>query len=722
MICVFVALYFLVLFFIDFNRKNKVNYLFLLRFTLFSILGGLISGVWWFTAFIHLSGTKGTIALPPFRNDTITVLLSGFMENSYSDVSLITRNNRYMSMFIGVVPLVFVITYFFNARYTLKERIIFFGLCLIYAVVSTNSVLSAIFHGGREPTWFPTRFSFIMGFIVCFLSIKGLSALKEFNPLYYIAPAIIGGIALLLVTVIHHNSLVDGYPISIISVILYYGTIIVAVGYSLLNHYSLEKKCFNVMKKCSVALVIPLIAIEVVSIYRGSDNIIKVNMKEDEYVPYSLHLEDVNYMKDFDLLKTYEASHDNSPFYRMEATFNRPGNYNKIDNNPMFYNYAGLSNFSSSSKKEVENYMSKVGFHYNGFFSKYDGGSTYAINSLFGIKYLLEDKSSNENIHPYFLDHNTYDKLELNGNPNIDYYYNPHATSLAFQSDKSESEFIVSQEVINEDYIYTYNKFEYQNAMFKTLDKSNEKDIFYPLDITNIDTTIEFIEDIKGIRTYQNVKKGDSITVTFIVPVEARKYPLYFSEKYLTRGINYFLDGNYYHVNTYWNNGVYSFKDTATHRHTLRIIFNDEFDAIKLSPELYYENTDISKEYLKSAKKNEFVIDSLSNSAHRYSFNGHINVDTSLNKDLVFTIPNEKEVHVKVDGKKVESYTRYDIFTAIDLSNIGVGTHEISIYYQDDAFMGGMIMSIIGLLTLVPVVLFYNRVEKRFFAKEDTTN
>lgn len=715
MICVFVVFYFFVLFFNDFKLKNKANYLFLLRFAVLSLLGGMISAVWWFTAFIHLSGTKGTTAFPNFYNFSISMFLSGFLENNYSSPSLITQYHSYISMFVGMVPLVFAITYFFNGKFTLKERLLYLGLFLVYFVCSMNSVLTALLHGGREPTWFPGRYSFVIGFLVCVLASKSLDEAHELKPIYYLAPLVMGIITLFIVAKVKHSDRLLYYPISVISCVLYFSTILAGVGYSFFSYYTFDNKVLTFIKKYSIGFLALLVIFESLSSYRGADKVISTNASDAQFTAYSTFLKDTNYIQSFDALKTYDKENGNSPFYRMEATFNRPGNYNNIDNNPMFYNYSGLSNFSSSSKKEVESYLLKVGFHYNGFFAKYDGGSTYAMNSLFGIKYLVEDHKAAFNIHPYFLDYNTFNKIDINEPNGLSFYQNDYATSLAFQSDKTSSHFINEGRSLSDSYVYWFDKFEYQNSMFRTLDRSLQKDVFYPLRIRRIDTSIPYTEDEGGLRTYQNVKSGDTISIAFEVPIEGYNYPLYFSEKDYNGEITYRIDSKKYEINTYWHKGIYSFPDNETHFHTLDIRFNRDYSSIKLRPELYYENTDITKEYLTSAKKDELVVDKISSTLTKYIFDGHVDLSSTANKDLVFTIPYEKEIHVKVDGKEVEVYKKYNIFSAIDLSSLEVGNHKVSIYYDDGAMKVGYVMAGVGFVLLVPFVLFYNRIESFLF-------
>lgn len=718
MICIFVVLYFLVLFFKDFGLKNKDNNIFLLRFAVFSLLGGLIAAPFWLTAFIHLAGTKGEAYLPEGRFFSFSMILSGFMENNYDNPEMITQYNSYISMFVGVVPLVFATTFFLNKKFTLKERLLLLGLVLFYIILSWNSITTALLHGGREPTWFPGRYSFVIGFLVCYLAGKSLDEADTINPLSYVLPIIIGILSIVIVCTVKHSERLDYYKLSIPSVVMYFVTILVGFVYSFINTSKrIDGKALDIIKKYSFILLSSLVIVQVISSYRGGDKVLKENVSHNMYASYDTYLKDVAYIDVFNNVKTYEKEHDNSAFYRMEATFNRPGNYNEINNNPFFYSYAGLSNFSSSSKKDIEGYAPKLGFHYNWFWVSYDGGSTYAANSLLGIKYLIQDETNANNIHPYFLDYNSFTKIDL-GEENIDYYYNPRATSIGFVSDKTSAHFISEGESLDNGKVRWYDKFEYQNQLFKTLDNSINKDIFNPLDVYSFSTTLEYTTDEFGNKTYKKVKSGSSIHIKFKVQSEAYNFPLYFSEKNYTDYINYYIDGVRYKVNNYWHKGIYSFPDNASHDHSLDIVFQKDFDDVTLIPELYYENLNNSYEYLDSINKYEIKINKEVSSLTKGGFSGTINLTEKANKDLIFTIPYEKEIHVKIDGKEVKPYAKCNIFTAIDLSALDNGKHTFSIYYQDTGLLAGYILLVFSAATMFPLIIFYSKIETFLFYRK----
>ena len=135
---------------------------------MFSLVGGLLSITYWMVAFFHLSGTKGFSQIPVMKVFSFSSLISGFLENNYENYNLITQYNNYISMFVGIVPLVFAITFFVNRKFSIRERLVLLALIGFYLIMSSNTVGAALLHGGKEPTWFPGRYSFIIGFIVCY--------------------------------------------------------------------------------------------------------------------------------------------------------------------------------------------------------------------------------------------------------------------------------------------------------------------------------------------------------------------------------------------------------------------------------------------------------------------------------------------------------------------------------------------------------------------------
>ena len=708
MVCMFSAIYFIYMF-ITYFKKDRLYFLkFLIRFVIFSLLGGFIVAPYWLTAFIHLSGTKGFSEIPKMKWFSISVFLSGLLENNYTDVKLITQYNSYISMFVGIVPLVFFITFFFNKEFKLRDRLALLGVFLFYFIFSTNTVTAALLHGGKEPTWFPGRYSFIIGFIVCYTASRSMDESDKLHPAFYSAPLLIGIISIILLKTIKHSSVTEYYPISIVSLILYFLTILVAFTISLLKVLPINDKVKKIAPYFLSLLIIP----QIISLYRGSVMVWKTNREKKALQTYETYLKDDSYQQYFDKIKKYDKENDNSPFYRMEATFNRPGNYNRINNNPMFYTYNGLSNYSSSSKKNVESYLGKLGFHYNYYFAKYEHGSTYSINSLLGIKYLLEDTKAQHDYETGFLNYNTFQKLDLS-EENINYYINPNVVPLGFLSDKTTAHFInEGRKGING--TYWFDHFEYQNQLFRTLDNSIDEDIFKCLEITEVVYSGTYEEDEFKIKTFKDVKAGDIITFKFNAPIEALTNPTYFGEKNYQTDLSFSVNSQYVGQYTFQDKGTLPLKNINVGNNVLRVYVRKDFDSLTLRPELYYEDLSVSQKYLNSLRNNGFVLDKVINGSFKKSFKGHIDVVNN-NKDLIFTIPNESGINVYIDGKKMKTMTKMNVFTAISLEGIKEGSHKVTIEYQDNGLVLSMPIFIISLFSLVPLFIFYPNIEEKIF-------
>ena len=716
MIGMFVGLFFIYRFFVSFNKENKEFLKFLIRFIIFTIVGILIASICWITALFHLSGTKANVDLPPSEFFNLSMVLSGFMENSYSSMNQISRNQDFITMFVGVVPLVFFVIFFFDKRFSLKERLILLGFFLFYFICSLSRVMTALLHGGKEPTWFPGRYSFVIGFLVCYIASKSFEDAHKFNPFMYAIPLVVGVIAVIIVLTTKNSEAIDTYPLSGASLILYLATIFIGFSVSFFNQRIADKEPTSFISKVIPYALLSLIIVEVASSYRGGDQAFYVNRYSLQ--SYSKYLEDDKYTSSFNKIKSYDQETYGSSFYRMEATFNRPGNYNLVDNNPMFYSYNGLSNFSSSSKKNVESYMRKIGFHYNYYFCKYDSGSTYAINSLLGVKYLLEDKYENENIHPYFLDSDTFEKLSIEDTNKVEYYYNPNALSVGFSADPTSSYFINEGNKSNTtDNVYWFDHFEYQNEIFKTIVGDINKDIFNPLELITFESTISYDTNEFGVKILKNIKRGDSIYMEYRLPVEGYDMPLYFGEKSNYEQAYFYVDNQRMMNNTYWHNGIVSFADTTSHVHRVRVSFNEDRDSFEFRPEMYYEDINVTKEYLNSLKSQEFVLEKVQNTFASKRFIGHIDV-TNNNKDLIFTLPNQEGMKVYIDGKKQEVQTKLNVFTGVSLKDISTGTHKVEIRYQDTALIVAFPITIISLLGVVPLVMFYSKLEDKVFNRK----
>ena len=250
MTCVFSVFYFMYLFFSD-AKSFKEKMPFFLRYVIYSLIGGFLGSICWLTAFLHFSGTKATLSLPKFDFGSLSMLLTGFLENNYMTTGNITQNFGYASMFTGMVSLVFFLRSFFNPGIKVRERISYGVLFFFYCLCILSTTLNALMHGGREPTWFPARFSYILGFLVCYFAFKECEHRETSSNISSLVALLVPAVVLPIVVFTKNSNRFEPdsinapylyYSISWPSFIVYYLTAILSSLYPFLKRYSFGKK------------------------------------------------------------------------------------------------------------------------------------------------------------------------------------------------------------------------------------------------------------------------------------------------------------------------------------------------------------------------------------------------------------------------------------------------------------------------------------------------
>lgn len=724
MVCGFSVLFFLTRFF-SAKRPYKNQLPFLLRYALFSLLGGLSVAAIWLTAFLHFEGTKASAGMPSHEFFPLTIFFSGLLENSYTGTSDISRNTGYMTMFVGVVGLALSALYPFNKAYSLKERLLGVALFLLLSACTLESKASALWHGGKDPSWFPTRFSFLIGFLLCYFAAKETAEAEHTPKRALLFPLALLGVVLPVVLWTDNHLSKTGpayYTLSIPSLILYLLTVLCFAVYLFFRKFDQRFEG----KIAKLTLGIALVAIGSLSSYRGMASIIEANLKNNAYEASSLYASDCALEPVFN----FALSQDGAATSRMEATFNRPGGINVINNNPMFYGYNGLNHYSSSEKKKVSNHMDRLGFHINPFYENYGAGSTQAINSFLGLRYLIDDGTGRGLYEPIFqrnAEHSLY--KAVSGCPDSSYTVlkNDLALPLGFATPTKDADYVSQGEYREgKSSVYWYDHFEYQNKLFSTLhdgikDGSESKAIYKAIPLTSITVPsgVTFTEDEHGIRRYSG-SAGKSVEYRFTLPAEAIGKNLYVGVKDTPDKFRFTLDGMQYRINDYFYSGIHGFNDTAIHTHVFRAIFDADISNEELRPEFYYEETDVLAEYLnalnvgglRNAKTNVGLL--------HYGIEGEFTRSES-DQEFIFTIPYEKQIHVYVDGVERAAKCRYDIFTGISLEGISSGTHKIEIRYVDSHLALGTVISVLGTSGLIVAWIFYPKLEKKIFRKREET-
>ncbi len=702
------------------SRKEIINIC--IHFAISSILGGLLSSFVWASALTHLSGTKGNTNIISNVLNNVGKFYNFFdvfkfsFSGNFNDMSHITTYG--INIYVGAISAIFCLIYFINDSIPLKKRLSSLCVILIYLLAFSNIGIDILFHGGAQPTWFPFRYSFIFSFYIVYLGCISMNHIKELHPVRLLIPLVF--IIVFILVTINTESHVYEYQ-SYIYILIVFATalcIILLKKYPLSNQISLS---FLFLIQCSTLLI------------NANNNIETLNRVTGGYVSQEVYLKDEEVKRTINNIKANDTS-----LYRLEKTFKREGTYNAANNDAMYYQYNGLSHFSSNEKRDVMEYMARLGFHYNHFWEDYSSGSTLSINSFLGVKYILTHKK--ENCTPWstsldttalntFVDYLNVDK-DLSSE-SINVYENPYALSLfnvvnrpyvyengthqSFTSEGTYVDFIDE----NGNHIqgnYWYDLFEFQNEIFKSMvnitDENGEaKKIFNKIELDEFTSNLRegYIEDSYLERKiYKNIRSGDQ--TTFKITTKSN-YPCYYHFKnhfyyqdYLSGKFNLMINSCPIQAYNYHVSGINGLpiKDG---QQKISLIFKNDFGSYSIMEQFYYEDLDVLKEYVNAIKSQNVKINSFSSS--KYSLSVDVKKD---NQALLLTLPYEENFKITIDGNEVDHYKAYHIFTAVDVDK---GQHNIEIQYIDKGYKIGLGLSFISIIFSMLYCVYYDVVDKK---------
>lgn len=313
-----------------------------------------------------------------------------FLVNHFAGLDPTIRSsgdNVLPNIYCGVITLLLSLLYLFIKSISIKEKVTRI-LMLIFLYFSFNlNILNYIWHGFHFPNDLPYRQSFLYSFIILTIAYKALLRINEITNKDIVKIGI-GVLTFIIIAekigsknIIESTILISGIFIIIYTLILI-----------LFNKFKLQKFVMSTILLCCVIIEI-LVA--------NTDN-------------YVMDQKKVNYTGDyssFQQVKQEISKNEKSPFYRMELTDLNT----RMD--PCWFGYNGISIFSSMAYEKVAN------LQYNlGMFGNYINSYTYFMqtpiyNSMFGIKYVIDntnDKKFNQELYTKIKTINKYKIYKYN--------------------------------------------------------------------------------------------------------------------------------------------------------------------------------------------------------------------------------------------------------------------------------------------------------------------
>lgn len=464
MVCIFVAITFFA-----YTVIYKINFRTFLRklslFAIFSLLACMLSGILTIPAFLGLQNAHGVTG---GFNDSLSIY-RGFEDLfgalfSYHDP---TGIDGLPNIACGVVCMVLTFFFFWNLKFSLREKLAALAVLLILFLSLNVNLLDYVWHGFHFPNQVPHRFGFILSFCLAVLALRAMAKMDNMDKWDIIGSGVFTGIFLACggfaifrdEKPIFGDGEIDGKLILVLNVAL-------CAFYLLIVYLKMRKQ---VKTQAFVALMGFVMMLELVpSAYLGVKAVGTTSYAGYEY----------NHVNTYGIIDYVKEQNQGVSFYRMD--FNEGWSCN----DPALYGYDGISVFSSTATADVTSFMHAIGMPSDEASNRYAyKQNTPVANAFLNLKYLISKETRLAMKDKNYLSFHT-----AHGGLNL--YENTAYLPLAFMTDSK----------IRETQLDQIQVFRTQNQLFRNASGLN-RDVFVPLALTSgehVGLTIQPVTESDG--------------------------------------------------------------------------------------------------------------------------------------------------------------------------------------------------------------------------------
>ncbi|MFD1317215.1 YfhO family protein [Loigolactobacillus zhaoyuanensis] len=637
MVCIFVAIYYVYCLLIT-KFKWNIELKQQLKASFFKLLLSSVIGVG-LSAVALLPGLK---AVQSLKSNPYHFQLTGrfqpldMLNQLYSGV---TNNQAYPYLYGGMLVIVLCFIYFASKKIKLPEKITTGAFLLFLAMTQVIQGTYQIWHGFNSPNGMPNRNTFLFTFFLIIVadevilngSIKfTLKTLSNLMLIYVLGTFLLGKLNPSIITV----------PLITINILLFLG-IIISLYY--LNRFK---------KLTAVTLLLLIVADLGFNTYRHA---YFTGISIDSFAKYTSQVSHV-------LKQLPDTKKD---FYRVGTTFERS------NDDPLLFDYYGLSNYSSAESPDTINLLQKMGYFQNHNWwrwTNFNNGSTFAVDSLFGVRYVVHNGSESmksmlygsaaePNIYNgtgsqlggYNLNYSSPYSEKIYSKNGYDIYKNKYALGLVNLVDKGA----LSANTIKRD--TSADPFKYLNQVFDQV-LATETPIYNAESVATIETTKS------GQHDYQ-VRVANSGQLYFYLPTSNNTQTEIDGLQVLSSEL--FVNGKKLSkINMQQQNGItYLGKFNAGQIVNLSIRTNNNVanDINTLKPIVYREDSKKVATALASVKKNK--VTHLKVSTKQISF--AIKKGQDKHKIVMLSLPYDQGWQAFENGRQIKIHKALDGLMAI---------------------------------------------------------
>lgn len=576
------------------------------------------------------------------------------------------------NIYIGSVAFIASLYYFISKKIALRSKIAALGIIGVFVISIIHEFSSKIWHMGQNPAGFFYRFSWILAFFLVYLAFQ---ALKDYEWKIGHVLFIIGIIVLMQVSVFNND----------------YSFLDDTQKYASTALFILAALLLWIAKKEHLkwALLFLLTIGEI-----GTNAVIsqgRINFSDAYKFQNAINVID----ESIDPIRPSKEE-----FYRISKSFTRS------KNDPMMFDYPGLTHFSSSLEVSTRDLLERLGSNAVDASTTYIG--TTLTDALFGVKYYVQNLPFTNS------DQAVIDKSYIFGND----VYRPDivkANNLVETTDRLETyeipftlpiAFGVSDDFVKINLLEN-QPVENQEKILQALKPKEEAYSTYMAPNAIELENLEKVEDVNGRQFYKRIDPNAEGKLRWkFTPQTDAAYYVRVPKILSTRDQDYgfYINGQSLAIRKkFVADQLFNLADNAMgQEQVFELVFRND-DQVDLTT-LYLTRINRSEveQAIESKKDEGMQVTSWGNN--------FVKGDVTIGDDsqwLYTSIPYEEGWKAKIDGEKVEPIKIWDSLMALP---IDPGQHFVELRFHPKGFVAGLGLSILSIACFVYLLWNQNNI------------
>lgn len=638
MVCIFVVLYFFVIWF---SKRRKGIRQFLVKSVHFagcSLLAGGLAAIYlvptYYTLINSSQGSKPT-EFKFYRN---------FLELFRQQFALVepTQLTGAPNIYCGVLLGMLILFYIVSKQISLREKIARL-LVTGFVFVSFNvNVLDYIWHGFHFPNNLPGRFSFIYIFMVVVMAYDAWMALRltdiRLYAVFFAAETVLFGLCIW-----YPENRLPVYSMAVTGALMAVYMILLA-AHRRRAFLRIKGRKIQAKQICLVLLTVELAGNAIFGLcMNGTVNRTSYTKDRQEVA---------------DIREQYEPD---QTFYRMELAQIRGRD------DVTWHHLNGMSFFSSTADDRMEKLMGALGFYNSG--NKYSyKGATPLTDAMLAIRYVI---SKDE------MDVSNLSLCEKTENKYI--YENQQSLSAGFMVNSEAAGWkIVEGE-----------PFSIQNDFVRMATDTDEL-LFTRMEVSEPEVTGGSLTSTGEDKYYYERTESDGSLTWQLVFEDQQDVYIYFEASHC-KSLKVIIDGKTQTYSDQKGHIVHVGQCDAGRVVTLNFPMDSDYDAGNVKLQMYAFNQDVFDDVYGQLSESQWQVTDY-DSTHLSG-----TIDVSEDGLLLLSIPYDDGWTVFVDGEEAEKQAVGEALTGCYLT---VGTHEVEMQYVPQGFEAGRWISLISVMIL----------------------